>query len=145
VNEERMKILQMLADHVITAQGANQLLEALHSDDVVEGEFVDNDEDREHEKQARKANGFDENLKEQMRKMKEDLKIAKDKLAEEIRNINAKDIEDNLRKGMEEVEEAMKEADRVISQYGNKIISKFKSKKEDDEDGRKNEDSGDAS
>lgn len=131
MNEERMKILQMLADHVITAEQANQLLEALHSTDAVEGEFEKSDEDREREKQAKKTGGFDQNLKDGLKKIKEDLAKAKVKISEEIHNIDVQEIEENLKKGMDEIDQAMKEADRVLTDFGHKIIDKFTSKKEE--------------
>lgn len=138
MNDEKKKILQMVADGIITVDEADELLKVLKSDNAVEGEFLDEDELK--QKKAKRAFNFNNfNLKDDLEKTKEELVSAKEKIRKEIESGKVKELEEKLIKGLEQVDKALAKVDQAIMNYGEKIsekiISKFKSNKENEKEG----------
>lgn len=129
MSEERVKILKMLSDGLITADEANQLLNALKDNDSVEGEFM-NEEDFEKQKKAKKSSKFKEDLKSQLHTVKEELVKAKNNIVREIENVDLESVKDKVKQGIEKIDQTMDKVDQAIVRYGMKIKDKLVTKED---------------
>jgi len=140
MENERMKILQMVADGIITTEEANQLLNTLQGDksdfsfeddneELFESEFLDEDDIKNHGKQAKKAFNFNNiSFKSEMLKAKEELIKAKDRIAKEMENVNVETIKEKLSQGLNKIDNSLGKIDKAIIRY----TEKFKNNKKDE-------------
>jgi hypothetical protein len=117
MNEEKMKILEMVSEGIITAEEANVLLETLSKAD----EAVKSDSEK---------GSFKKKLGEELNKAKEDLNRSKDWISEKINNVDFEGVKDKFSKSLKKVDEAIDKIDKKLINIGEKVIINIKKNKE---------------
>ncbi|NLD26650.1 MAG: DUF2089 domain-containing protein [Acholeplasmataceae bacterium] len=124
MNEDRKKILGMLAEGTITPEEAEELLDQLEKND--DDKIVVN-----------------YNFREDLQKTKEELLKAKQCVENEMCKIDLNSVKEKMKEGIKKVDEAMMKVDQKLSVIGNAIKEKIMKKEE--QNGRADENSGDVS
>lgn len=113
MQEERKKILEMLAEGTISVEEAEALFDTLH--EKVEEEAV--------------KKVFGVKLKEDLMRAREEILKAKEKIKDQFEKIN---LEEKVRVGLEEASEALNKIDEDFKAFGTKIKDAI-TKKENEE------------
>lgn len=127
MSEERKKILEMLAEGIITVDEAEELIKTLKQDNPEEVVL----EFKEGKRNEKAKKGYDFRI--DLNRTKEELIKAKERLIEEMEKVNLEVAKEKMKKGVEKIDKAVGKIDQAILRAGDKFIKKFQDDNGEDE------------